>query len=79
MVFYRCGHKACCESCSKAFRSGNCPICRAKIEDCIQEYDAWKNCCYYDIYKAHNDSNLLAVFSSSHLINDLSEYYPNFS
>ena len=40
MVFYRCGHKACCETCAKGFRFGNCPICRAKVEDCIKEFDA---------------------------------------
>ncbi|CAD8086595.1 unnamed protein product [Paramecium sonneborni] len=40
IIFYRCGHKVCCKKCSEALKHKNCPICRAEIQDCIQEYDA---------------------------------------
>ncbi|CAD8174868.1 unnamed protein product [Paramecium octaurelia] len=39
IVFYKCGHKVCCRKCSQAFKYKSCPMCRAEIQDLIQEYD----------------------------------------
>lgn len=43
VVFYKCGHKVCCDICSdqlrrKSYFLANCPMCREPIEDIIREY-----------------------------------------